>query len=74
MLTDKIRTSKHNREGQVVAGMQCKCQESLVAAKEGPVLFRLWKKEQIVTISLQQTLVVICRVSLTSHEAAIRPK
>lgn len=74
MLTDKIRTSKQNREGQVVAGIQCKCQESLVAAKEGPVLHRLWKKEQIVTVSLQQTLVVTCRVNLMSHEAVIKPK
>jgi len=58
----------------VIAGMQCKCQESLVAAKKGPVLYRLWKKEQIVTVSLQQTLVVICRVNLMSHEAVIKPK
>lgn len=54
--------------------MQCKCQESLVVAKEGPVLYRLWKKEQIVTVSLQQTLVVTCRVNLMSHEAVIKPK
>ena len=47
-----MRTSNDNREGQVIAEVKCKYQEPLVAAKEGPVLCKLWKKEQMMTVSL----------------------